>query len=177
LYAHVTKKTTELKRTRIAEGFNLFAGLLGTVPASLQAFIGTIANTSMPVFNIVCTNVPGPQAPLYVLGKRMTHSYPYVPIAYTVGLTVAIFSYDQKLFFSLTGDAKSLPDLEQLKLLLDQSFAELREAAGVPEPRRQVVEAPATAGSDSLKPSQTAGISLVQKKSDRSRRETTAGYK
>jgi diacylglycerol O-acyltransferase len=69
---------------------------------------------------------------LYVLGKRVTHCYPYVPTAYLTSLSCAIFSYDKKLFFGLTADAQAVPDLNQhFKPLLEQAFKELRKAAGV----------------------------------------------
>ena len=83
---------------------------------------------------MVATNVPGPQVPLYVLGHKMTAQYPHVPIGYALGLGCAIFSYDQKLYFGLTADAQAMPDVTQFKKLLDESFAELRERAGIGAP-------------------------------------------
>lgn len=116
--------------------------LMGTVPASLQAFVGTLTSTPVPPFNIVCTNVPGPQIPLYVLGQRMTHSYPYIPVGFAVGVSVGIMSYDQKLFFGVSGDKNAMPDIDKFIGFLDESFAELRKAAGVAPIKPPVVEAP-----------------------------------
>jgi hypothetical protein len=102
------------------------------VPASILALVGQIINTPVPLFNMICTNVPGPRIPLYILGKQVTHSYPYVPVGYTVGLSAAIFSYNQKLFFGLTADAKGMPDLAQhFEPFLEESFRELEKAAGL----------------------------------------------
>jgi hypothetical protein len=80
---------------------------------------------------MVATNVPGPQVPLYALGRKMVAQYPHVPIGYAIGMGCAIFSYDQKLYFGLTADAQAMPDVALFKELLDESFAELRERAGV----------------------------------------------
>ncbi|HEX2909559.1 MAG TPA: wax ester/triacylglycerol synthase family O-acyltransferase [Chloroflexia bacterium] len=133
LYTFVNKKINELKEGRISDEANLLAALLGTVPPSVLATVGALAETPVPFYNIVCTNVPGPRVPLYALGKRITHFYPYVPVAYAVGLTCAILSYDHKFFFTLIADARALPDLnQQFKPLLEESFAELSQAAGVP---------------------------------------------
>ena len=117
----------------MAEGLNVFTALLGTVPAPVQALLGSVAATPIPVYNTVCTNVPGPQIPLYALGKKMLSWYPYVPIGYGLGVGCAIMSYDQKLFFGLTSDPALLPDVDKLREFLDESFAELRQAASVAE--------------------------------------------
>lgn len=135
---YLTKKTSELKGSRLAESINVFSALMGTVPASVQALFGSLANTSIPPFNTVCTNVPGPQIPLYALGNRLIAWYPYVPVGYGMGVGCAIMSYDQKLFFGLTSDPQIMPDVERLKEFVDESFVELREAAGVGAIKTQV---------------------------------------
>jgi WS/DGAT/MGAT family acyltransferase len=141
-YNFINKKTGSLKGAKVAEGLNVFSALLGTVPASLQAVIGSIATTQVPVFNIVSTNVPGPQIPLYVLGRRMVAYYPFVPVGFAVGVSCAIVSYDQKLYFGITSDEQAMPDLQKLKEFLDQSFAELRSVAGVAEIKTPAVAPP-----------------------------------
>jgi diacylglycerol O-acyltransferase / wax synthase len=140
-YRHITGKTVTMKNARVAEGLNLFSALMGILPASVQALVGAIANTPFPAFNMVSTNVPGPQVPLYAMGKRMTAYYPYVPVGYAVGCGCAIMSYDQKLYFGLTSDTQAMPDVESLKEFLEQSFVELRKAAGVDEIKPQVMKA------------------------------------
>ncbi|HKG22136.1 MAG TPA: wax ester/triacylglycerol synthase family O-acyltransferase [Blastocatellia bacterium] len=139
-YAHVNEKTVAMKGARIAEGMNLLSALMGILPAPVQALFGAMASTPMPAFNMVSTNVPGPQIPLYAMGKRMIAYYPYVPVGYAVGAGCAIMSYDQKLYFGLTSDTQAMPDVERLKGFLDESFVELREKAGVPEIQPQVVK-------------------------------------
>jgi diacylglycerol O-acyltransferase / wax synthase len=82
-------------------------------------------------FNLVVTNVPGPQFPLYVLGRRMLRLYPVVPLAPTQALGIAIMSYDGKLGFGLLGDLDALADLDDLADDLDAGIADLAAAAGV----------------------------------------------
>ncbi|HEV2814916.1 MAG TPA: WS/DGAT domain-containing protein, partial [Solirubrobacteraceae bacterium] len=82
-------------------------------------------------FNLVVTNVPGPQFPLYVLGHRLERLYPVVPLAPNQGLGIAIMSYDGKLGFGMLGDYDALADLEDLAGDLDLAIARLARAAGV----------------------------------------------
>jgi len=136
-FRYINHRTATMKAARVAEGMNLLSALMGVLPAPVQALFGALANTPIPAFNMVSTNVPGPQAPLYAMGKRMIAYYPYVPVGYAVGVGCAIMSYDQKLYFGLTSDTQAMPDVELLKGFLDESFEELREKAGVPR-----IEAP-----------------------------------
>ena len=140
-FKYINRKTASMKNGRVAEGLNLFSALMGILPAPVQAFAGALATTPIPAFNMVSTNVPGPQVPLYAMGKRMIAYYPYVPVGYAIGCGCAIMSYDQNLYFGLTSDTQAMPDVEKLKEALDQSFVELREAAGVEEIKPKVMKA------------------------------------
>jgi diacylglycerol O-acyltransferase / wax synthase len=137
----INRRTAAMKSGRVAEGLNLFSALMGILPAPVHAFAGALAATPIPAFNIVSTNVPGPQVPLYAMGKRMIAYYPYVPVGYAIGCGCAIMSYDQNLYFGLTSDTQAMPDVEKLKEALDQSFIELRAAAGVEEIKPKVMKA------------------------------------
>ena len=98
----------------------------------MQALIGPIASRlPLSVCNVICTNVPGPQTPIYLLGHRMTAWYPYVPIGGEMGVNCAILTYDGRAHFGFTGDAHAAPDLERLERFVTESLAELRKAAGV----------------------------------------------
>ncbi|HML00110.1 MAG TPA: WS/DGAT domain-containing protein, partial [Acidimicrobiales bacterium] len=77
--------------------------------------------------NTVTTNVPGPQFPLYVLGRRMTEAYPYVPLAGQVRVGVAIFSYDGRVTFGVTGDRDSTGDLDVLCRGIESAMSEMLE--------------------------------------------------
>lgn len=144
-FKFINRRTAAMKSGRVAEGLNLFSALMGILPAPVHAFAGALATAAMPAFNpafnMVSTNVPGPQVPLYAMGKRMVAYYPYVPVGYAIGCGCAIMSYDQNLYFGLTSDTQAMPDVEKLKEALDQSFIELRAAAGVEEIKPKVMKA------------------------------------
>jgi len=140
-FQYINRKTAAMKGGRVAEGLNLFSALMGILPAPVHAFAGALAMTPYPAFNMVSTNVPGPQVPLYAMGKRMIAYYPYVPVGYAIGCGCAIMSYDQNLYFGLTSDTQAMPDVERLKEALDESFVELRAAAGVEEIKPKVMKA------------------------------------
>lgn len=138
---HIHELTQAMKGARMPELLRLSLAWLGLLPPPVQAFLAanlTWLNTPIPLFHMVCTNVPGPQVPLYTCGQRMTACYPHVPTGMDVGISVAIESYDQKLYFALTTDALAAPDGGRMKDLLEASFRELRAAAGVPETQPHV---------------------------------------
>jgi diacylglycerol O-acyltransferase len=88
-------------------------------------------------FNLTVTNVPGPQVPLYLLGRRLRAFYPMVPLALNTALGIAIMSYDARLFFGLLGDYDAMSDLDELGADLEAAIAELSTAAGVPADGRR----------------------------------------
>lgn len=138
LLAAVQHRMEFLKNAHIAELFGLAAGMMGTVPASLQALWGPVASL-LPItpFNLVCTNIRGPEAPLYFVGRRMTDWYPYVPIGGEMALNCAILSYNGVAYFGFSGDAHAAPDLGRLESLLKQSFNEMKRILGrKPSPRK-----------------------------------------
>jgi diacylglycerol O-acyltransferase / wax synthase len=83
-------------------------------------------------FNLTVTNVPGPQFPLYMLGRKLRSFYPKVPLVLNTALGIAIMSYDGKLFFGLLGDYDAMDDLDAFASDLQSAVAELATAAGVP---------------------------------------------
>ena len=87
--------------------------------------------------NMICTNVPGPQVPLYLLGHKMLRCYPYVPIGGEMGVNVAILSYDGVAYVGFGGDIHAVPDIDCLEDLFRTSFTDLREAStGKPAPTK-----------------------------------------
>jgi diacylglycerol O-acyltransferase len=79
----------------------------------------------------VVTNVPGPQFPLYLLGRRMLETFPMVPLAKNQALGIALLSYDGSINFGLVGDFDLLWDLDELAADVRDSLAELAAAAGI----------------------------------------------
>ena len=85
-------------------------------------------------FNLVVTNVPGPQVPLYLLGRRLRALYPVVPITGRQALGIAVMSYDGRLGFGLLADYDALPDVDVIATELRAAIDAL--AAGASIPRR-----------------------------------------
>jgi len=137
LLAAVHQRTEFLKRSHAAELVSLAGGLIGMFPTSMQALAGPVLS-QLPItpFNLVCTNVPGPQFPLYLLGHKMLRWYPYVPVGGEMAVNCAILSYDGTVFFGFSGDVHAAPDLRRLEAFLKLSFEELRDASGVTPPRK-----------------------------------------
>ena len=143
LLAAVHKRTEFLKRSHAAELVSLAGGLIGMFPTSAQALGGHIlSHLPFTPFNMVCTNVPGPQYPLYLLGHKMLHCYPYVPVGGEMAMNCAILTYNGAAYFGFSGDVHAAPDLRRLEALLQASFAELREAAGVRPPQKKETKKP-----------------------------------
>lgn len=140
LLAAVHKRTEFLKGIHAAELVSLAGGLIGVFPTSMQGMTGPLIS-QLPItpFNMVCTNVPGPQLPLYLLGHKMLHCYPYVPVGGEMAVNCAVLSYNGIVYFGFSGDAHAAPDLMKLETLLKASFTELRNAAGIRPPQEKKV--------------------------------------
>jgi WS/DGAT/MGAT family acyltransferase len=124
----VRTATADLKERRQAEGA---AALLGLGEYAAPTLLGLAARAAhaQRVANLVVTNVPGPQVPLYCLGARLAEVYPVVPLSRNLTLNVAILSYCGQLHFGLVGDGASTRDLEVLAGGIEDAVAELDELA------------------------------------------------
>ncbi len=115
-----------LKRSHSAVAGEVLTSLTGFAPALLLALgMRTVMRMPQRSLNTVTTNVPGPQQPLYLAGKRMLEAVPFVPLAGQVRIGVAIFSYDGALKFGVTGDYDSSPDIRLLCQGIEDGMAEL----------------------------------------------------
>jgi len=120
--------TNDLKRSRQALGVETMMAMAEWTPSVLLSLGAQAA--SGPI-NMIVTNVPGPQFPLYSLGARLLAIFPQVPLLENTGLGVALFSYDGKLCWGFNADYELLPDLWFFVKAIKRSFAELAEAVGV----------------------------------------------
>ncbi|HEY2016412.1 MAG TPA: WS/DGAT domain-containing protein, partial [Bryobacteraceae bacterium] len=137
LLHEVSARTEIMKSTGAAELVALAASWLGSAPPPLQAaFWGGIPLLTLPVplFNVICTNVPGSPVPLYSVGRRLLASYPQVPTGWELGVGIAVQSYAGKFAFGLTADTRACPDVARLRDFIKVSFEELCLAAGVRKP-------------------------------------------
>ncbi len=118
-----------LKDSKQAVAGEALTSLSGFAPPMLLALGTRIASrTPQRNINTVTTNVPGPQIPLYAAGRRMLKAFPYVPLAGSVRVGVAIFSYDGQVNFGVTGDYDTAPDIGVLCRGIEDGMAELLKA-------------------------------------------------
>jgi diacylglycerol O-acyltransferase / wax synthase len=119
-----------LKRSKEAVAGEVLTSLSGFAPSLLLALGMRLAfRVPQRTLNTVTTNVPGPQKPLYLSGRRMLEAIPFVPLAGRVRVGVAIFSYDGALKFGVTGDYDTAPDIRVLCEGITDGMAELVKAA------------------------------------------------
>jgi diacylglycerol O-acyltransferase len=119
----------DLKSSKQAMGATLLTQLADFAPPTIMAQAARLQSLQR-FFNLVVTNIPGPQFPLYLLGRRMERIFPMVPLAKRQTVCVGIFSYDGQVNFGLIGDYDAMSDLDDFAAELDASLEELIEAAG-----------------------------------------------
>ncbi len=127
--AVIAETMTEAKRSGQVVGAQALTGLSGFASPTLVAQAARL-QARQRLFNIVISNVPGPQTPLYLLGRRMRAIYPLVPLAANTALGIAVVSYDGALGFGLSADYDVVGDLEMLAGDLRRAIKELLNAAG-----------------------------------------------
>jgi len=120
-----------LKESGQAVGAELITQLAGFAPPTVLSQASRL-QSAQRMFNVVVTNVPGPQFPLFMLGRRLLRIYPQVPLVTNTALGIAIMSYDGTINFGLLSDYDALPDLDDLTAALRDAIDELAAAAGVP---------------------------------------------
>lgn len=133
--ALVREAMAHLKESKQALGAEVIAGLQDFAPPTLLAQASRL-NFSTRLFNLIVTNVPGPQLPLYMLGRELRELIPIAFLPEHHALAVAIMSYNGGVVFGLLGDYDALPDIDRLAGFLDESIAELRDAATARRGRR-----------------------------------------
>ncbi|MDV7244617.1 MULTISPECIES: WS/DGAT/MGAT family O-acyltransferase [Rhodococcus] len=104
--------------------------LSGFAPATLHAMSARAASSfSQRMFNLMITNAPGPQMPLYVGGARMLEMYPVSPLLKNQTLSIALTSYDGNVYYGLNADRDAMADVDVVAALLYQSLEELLDAS------------------------------------------------
>ena len=126
----VHEQMQRLKQSGEAVAGDTLIGLSGFAPSLLLA-LGSRVAARVPQrgVNTVTTNVPGPQKPLYAVGRRLLEAFPFVPIASQMRTGVAIFSYDGQLNVAMTADWDSVLDVRPFTRGVEEGMAELVKAA------------------------------------------------
>jgi diacylglycerol O-acyltransferase len=127
----ISRDMDGIKESGQAVGAQVLTELAGFAPPTIMAQASRL-QARQRMFNLVVTNVPGPQLPLYLLGRQLEAMFPMVPLAANQALGIAIMSYNGQLNFGLNADYDALPDLEALADALRASIEELVAAAGHP---------------------------------------------
>jgi diacylglycerol O-acyltransferase len=113
-----------IKESRQALGAEVLAGVQNFAPPTILAQASRI-NFSTRLFNLLVTNLPGPQVPLYVLGREIREVYPIAFLPRDHALAVAIMSYNGQMNFGLLADSQTLPELDQLGGWVSDAVEEL----------------------------------------------------
>jgi diacylglycerol O-acyltransferase / wax synthase len=119
----VTDQMGDLKSSGQAVGAEILTKITDFAPTTIATQAARL-QPAQRFFNLVVTNVPGPQFPLYVLGRRMESIFPMVPLARRQALCVGIMSYNGQVNFGLVGDYDAMADLESFALDLEAATAE-----------------------------------------------------
>jgi WS/DGAT/MGAT family acyltransferase len=128
--ARVREGTRHLKGSMMAMSADAIIGLGSYGPGAMLAAAAHLA-AHAPAFNLVVSNTPAPQQPMYMAGARLVANYPSMPIGRTSALSIACTSLGGTMAFGLTGDWDGMPDLDVLADAMDDSLTELSKAAGV----------------------------------------------
>ncbi len=140
----VKKAMDGLKESKQAVGAATLAAVNDLAPPTVLAQASRL-NFSTRLFNLIVTNIPGPQLPLYVLGRRLEDLFPIAFLPKGHALAVAIMSYNGQIGYGLLGDYDQLADIDLFARGLDQSLTELLEAAeakAAPNGKRRTARSP-----------------------------------
>lgn len=129
--AAVREQMSELKQSHMVEAGEAVTQLGDLAPPMLLGPVSRLVARALQrlprrSINTVTTNVPGPQFPLYCLGREMIGYRPFVPIYHGLRIGTAILSYNGRLAFGITGDRESAPDVDVIAAATVSSIAELR---------------------------------------------------
>jgi diacylglycerol O-acyltransferase len=137
-----------LKRSKQALGAEVISGLQDFAPPTLLAQASRL-NFSTRLFNLIVTNVPGPQVPLYLLGRELQELVPVAFLPEDHAMAVAIMSYNGDVDFGLLADYDAMPDLSDVGQYIEDALTEMLEAARQAKPPRKKPAKRAKAGAGS----------------------------
>jgi diacylglycerol O-acyltransferase len=125
-FAAIALETKQLKSSGQAEGSEVLEELSDWTATAVLTGFGRLA-AARRSYNMVVTNVPGPQFPVFLQGARMHETYPLVPLFDNQALGIALFSYDGGLYWGFNADWDALPDLHAFVLAVEREFEVLRK--------------------------------------------------
>ena len=188
---YVKQAMDGLKDSKQAVGAETLAAVTELAPPTILAQASRL-NFSTRLFNLLVTNIPGPQVPLYVLGRELQDIFPLAFLPVFHALAVAIISYNGGLYYGLLADYDALPDLDVIVEGLDRSVGELLGAASArggaapaakparksrprrPRPAKATTEEPDSRQGDERPGGLISGTSLATAEAGRSRQGPAA---
>ncbi len=129
--ARISETTSHLKESKEALGAEVLTAAGEWTPSTLLSLASRMLTRALP-FNLVVTNVPGPQLPLYLMSARMLDNYGLIPLTDYLCLGIVLFSYDGNLCWGFTCEWDLLPDLHDFVIDIRAAFADLQAAAAAP---------------------------------------------
>src|SRR3954468_8489162 len=128
-------ETKRLKESDNARAASLLIEATGWAPPTINRLLARGMARPL-VFNLVVSNVPGPQRPLYLLGRRIKEIYPFVPLSpQNHALSIGMMSYDGRVFFGMAGDRDVVADLDDLAAALREALREQPVPRAKPRPK------------------------------------------
>jgi len=147
-----SREMGDLKSSGQAVGAEILTKLTDFAPGTIASQAARL-QPAQRFFNLVVTNVPGPQFPLYVLGRKMESIFPMVPLARRQALCVGIMSYNGQVNFGLVGDYDGMADLDSFALDLEAATQEVMKTApkssAKPAPKKKAKKSKAKAAATS----------------------------
>lgn len=130
----IAEYTTIMKESSLSNAMDLILSLPSLALPAAQPLIWGIAPKAFSfIAHTWCTNVAGPQIPVYLQGHKMLHSYGYFPLNPSMGLACVVMSYNQHIAMNLVVDQGIVPDVDRIREHMRDAYVELRKAAKVPE--------------------------------------------
>jgi WS/DGAT/MGAT family acyltransferase len=161
-----------LKDSKQAVGAATLASVNNLAPPTILAQASRL-NFSTRLFNLLVTNVPGPQLPLYVLGRELMDVFPIAFLPRNHALAIAIMSYDGGIDYGLLGDYDALPDIDVIAEGIEDGLNELlavaRAGAGATPRRRAKPKSPGAAAASNGSSEQQPGVGIIPKNSSRAK--------
>lgn len=126
--AAISRRTNQLKEQKTAVAAEMLTQVAEWTPSTLLS-LGARNSSRLLPFNLVVTNVPGPQIPIYLMGSRLRDTYPHVPLIDNLGLGIALMSCDGRLCWGFNADYDLIPDLAAFIKGIHESVEELKQLA------------------------------------------------
>jgi len=120
----VHAETTRVKESEQARAASLVIEATGWTPPTINRVLADVISRQLN-WNLVVSNVPGPQMPFYLLSRRMVEVYPVVPLSpQQHALSIGVVSYDGGVFFGITADRNLFADIDEVAADLEAALAE-----------------------------------------------------